>query len=415
MYIFAEPVTEEQVAEVQNANQAKAEEFERNVLGRTSSQDDGPKWEDIVAQVEKAMDNDELASAETDEAHSGSENLDNLDVHDHRQLGIEASGAADPGRAMMEEEDAEDDVDGTNVDAEVVAELDEEEAEAGVGANDELEELIEQEDGGVPEVVEAVEQEEAAMAEGPTLVDIEDGAKERLSEETLSVHTAESIDDISTSNEPEQPISTSTRLNGLTLMEALAPSHPSTDNDAQDAHNPENNNNNNNNNNDDGSEFVTEADTSFLDVLSSDASQTATAATATPADDILAMTLTLRNKVNGAYVLRPTDMTAKDKWEIEYSLVEVPLQARARALYHACQVRREKKLASDDVAGGGAAAGAGEEEVISGYVRRLREMSAQGKIWRAERDEADKASGEPVKVLGKQQHHYQQQQQSHDK
>lgn len=403
MYIFAEPVTEEQVAEVQNANQAKAEEFERNVLGRTSSQDNGPEWEDIVAQVEKAMDKDELASTETDEAHSGSENLDNLDVHDSSQLGIEASGADDPGRAMMEEEDVEENDDETNVDAQVVAELDEEEKEAAEEeANDESEALIEEEDGGVPEGGEAVEQEEAAMAEGPTLVDIEDGSKERLSEETLSLNTAENTEDISTSNEPEQAISTSTRLNGLTLTEALAPSQPSTDNDAQDAHNPETNNNN-----DADSGFVTEADTSFLDVLSSDASQTATAATATPADDILAMTLTLRNKVNGAYVLRPTDMTAKDKWEIEYSLVEVPLQTRARALYNACQVRRQKKLASDDVVTGadgtGAEAGAGaREEVISGYVRRLREMSAQGKIWRAERDKADKANGEPVKVLGKQ-------------
>ena len=102
------------------------------------------------------------------------------------------------------------------------------------------------------------------------------------------------------------------------------------------------------------------------------------------------MTLTLRNKVNGQYVLRPVDMTAEDKWEVEYSLVEVPEQSRAKALYEACQVRRQKKFGDE-------AAPEGQEEVLSGYVKRLREMSANGKVWRKEMEEKEK--GDPIKVL----------------
>lgn len=395
MYIFAEPVTEEQVAEIQNANQAKAKEFERNVLGRGLDQDSGPQWADIQAEVEKAMDKDELALDETQGSRQNRQEMHDPDLSGDSQLGANAlidDGEEDSGVATAEGEDD----DGTYEEAEDDEGQDEEEGEPEEEEedNDNENEQDEDEDEGVGEEVgeadEGAEEcgsgedideqrhepstlnyEGAAMAEEGNVVEVEnDGVNQLFSKATPPSDSAGNTEDMSKPSDREDSTISSAPLT------TSAPDDP---NSAQYR-------------SEDPPEFATEADRSFLDVLSANSTHTDSDS---PADDILAMTLTLRNRVNGQYVLRPTDMTAKDKWEIEYSLVEVPLQARARALYQACQLRRQKKLA-DEVAP------EGQEEVISGYVRRLREMSAKGKIWRAERDETDRESGEPVKVLGKQ-------------
>ena len=136
-------------------------------------------------------------------------------------------------------------------------------------------------------------------------------------------------------------------------------------------------------------EFPTEADQPFLDSITEELAEADDATS--PGQDILAMTLTVRNKVNDKFVLRPERLTAQDSWSIEYSLVEVSSQRRARALYEACQLRRKKRLDTPEVPE--------EEEVLNQYLLRLRELSAKGKKWRARMDKEDRKK--PTQVLGK--------------
>lgn len=67
---------------------------------------------------------------------------------------------------------------------------------------------------------------------------------------------------------------------------------------------------------------------------------------ATEDDDreIMAMTLTIRNKVNGRYVERPMSFTANHRWDVQYSLAEAPSKASAWSLYRATQARRTKAM-----------------------------------------------------------------------
>ena len=125
----------------------------------------------------------------------------------------------------------------------------------------------------------------------------------------------------------------------------------------------------------------TQADAPFLEEIDQ---------TAGPLRDVLAMTLTVRNKVNGSFVLRPENITAADRWSLEYSLVDVPDAGRARALYEACRARRKKKL--------DAPMPVEDEAMMNYYMRNLRTLSEQGRQWRKDMDEKDR--GRPVQILG---------------
>ncbi|GAD91491.1 mitochondrial mRNA processing protein PET127, putative [Paecilomyces variotii No. 5] len=100
--------------------------------------------------------------------------------------------------------------------------------------------------------------------------------------------------------------------------------------------------------------------------------------------DLLAMTLLVRNFVNGRPVARPMNFTANDKWTIEYELSEMK-PSRTQALYDAVQKRRWKALE-----------GRGEDETdlaANVYIRKLRDISKQGREWREEQDKIDKEKG----------------------
>lgn len=96
--------------------------------------------------------------------------------------------------------------------------------------------------------------------------------------------------------------------------------------------------------------------------------------------EVLAMTLTVRNKVNGKNVQRPFELSSTDDWSVEYVLLEVPDVERAQSLYQACKRRRpgdkETRRPAED----------------RKYIQSLRKLSRQGAAWRKEMDEKDKAS-----------------------
>src|SRR5208282_6692112 len=96
--------------------------------------------------------------------------------------------------------------------------------------------------------------------------------------------------------------------------------------------------------------------------------------------EVLAMTLTIRNKVNGEYVVRPTKMTSTDKWTVEYALAEVN-SSRARNLYERAKERRRKALSNekDDK----------KNDWNSQYIENLRRLSQKGREWRRSQNEID--------------------------
>lgn len=101
--------------------------------------------------------------------------------------------------------------------------------------------------------------------------------------------------------------------------------------------------------------------------------------------EVLAMLLTIRNKTNGKYVLRPEELGAMDDWTIEYSLVEEKSATRAWSLYEECKQRRQESIPDP------------ARVEASEYTLKLRAMSEEGAIWRKSMDENDK--GRPRVVL----------------
>ena len=117
--------------------------------------------------------------------------------------------------------------------------------------------------------------------------------------------------------------------------------------------------------------------------------QADTAATSSGSKDLLAMTLTLRNKVNGEYVHRPETMSAADEWSVEYSLTDISAQKQARVLYNACQTRRKKRMESKLVLD--------EQEVVPGFIQNLRTLSRKGRNWREKQNKMDEER--PVQMV----------------
>lgn len=100
--------------------------------------------------------------------------------------------------------------------------------------------------------------------------------------------------------------------------------------------------------------------------------------------ELFAMTLMIKNKVNGKEVERPTDFKATHNWEVDYELIELPTE-KARVIYGSCQRRRQKSLM-----------GRGEDETdvaANVYIRKLREISKAGRKFRQEQEKLDKEKG----------------------
>ncbi|KAE9986215.1 hypothetical protein EG328_006218 [Venturia inaequalis] len=100
---------------------------------------------------------------------------------------------------------------------------------------------------------------------------------------------------------------------------------------------------------------------------------------------ILALALTVRNKVNGQYVSGPPDVNRKDEWDIEYSIHEMEDHSKAWAKYDACVARRDNATAfgKDD-------AEADEKWYGGRFMQELAEWSRRGAAWRLKQDEIDR-------------------------
>ena len=353
MYIFAEPVTEEQVDEIQSHNDAKIQEFESRILGMTRHKDGSEEtaesdasWENIQANVESAMDKDELG---LDETKGESEMESQEEVREPSQQELFGEGPLFARRTDQDSNSAPP-TDEANEEEDVMEKTDEDESH-------------------LPEEQRSETENSQAQDSGECADDTE-ASKSPLNDNTEDIAEVSSAPS-NFKNSKKSPLMVRSMKSALVhnhgndrkQNEADKPSSPEREASYEDKSDSN------------------EADAPFFEQLQpqEDASH-----------DILAMTLTLRNKVNGAFVLRPEKLSSSDTWSIEYSLVDVPDQARAWALYQACQARRKKKLD----------AGLPDEdaEKVSYYIQNLRRLSAKGRAWRDELDEEEK--GHPVRVLG---------------
>ena len=401
MYIFAEPVTEERVAEIQSHNEAKIKEFERKIFGLTSdetiaqeTEEDDSKWDNIQADVRETMDKDELSIEQPNGEDVEYEDLENTSVASNRRdkygedglsagrgegrEGDEATAAAAESEDDEDDKllDNEEDDEAEGHDGEKLEELTDEAEEEQDPEEESLEEAEDSKERIGEEIQEANESEgqeelqggdseEKAREEESTDVDQEYGQADDQSISAADEDHAESEELLTEGNEQQ-------RLRVGSAEHATPPIDHRKQDTSENAHNhtsPPSS--------EAQAEFSLEADKAFLSEVTEELSHTDAAASQSP--DILAMTLTIRNKVNGRFVLRPERLTARDKWSIEYSLNDVDTETRARALYQACQARRKKKYDKLETKS--------DEENITAHLQRLRELSMQGRKWRARQDE----------------------------
>lgn len=390
MYVFVEPVTEDQVQQIQSTNQAKILEFERKVLGLGSTpegneQDEIGNWADIQASVQEAMVKDERSIIESNEAeeelpetagdrdsHSDKANSD--DVFAHGDKIIENQNEDDLAASSGANDDHVDDEGQEDEGQE--DEVGEEEVAEGAEGDVEEERTDQDIDGDVEknvgeEVDHDVETNEVQQVEAGIVDEEEHGAAD-VAMGTDDTEFGQSLprdsdndgDTTSMNQESQQ-----TPLDQDAFRANLEASNPD---------GPERS---------EQSDFIepeaikspekrldTQSDAPFLDTVAQEGSTS-------QAGEIFAMALTIRNKINGRYVTRPNkSLLPKDDWTVEYSLAEVADATRAWSLYKACQARRMKKLTKSAANGPGNA----------GYIRELRELSRAGAIWRKKQDAKDR-------------------------
>ncbi len=105
--------------------------------------------------------------------------------------------------------------------------------------------------------------------------------------------------------------------------------------------------------------------------------------------DLTAMTLTIRNKVNGRYVERPEDLRPDDKWEVEYALSELHKPEQISSLYAATKMRRRRALTKtvDSKA----------DAWNNIFIENIKKFNKKGRAFRERQNEIEK--GLPKKVL----------------
>ncbi|KAI0969739.1 Pet127-domain-containing protein [Xylaria arbuscula] len=108
----------------------------------------------------------------------------------------------------------------------------------------------------------------------------------------------------------------------------------------------------------------------------------------TPKTELLALTLTIKNKVNGKYVDRPRKLDKDDKWTVEYEIEEIE-QSRAAVIYGSLKERRRKTLY---------ATGDRSSEWYRMFGGNLTKWTEQGREFREQ--ETERSKGQPVYTVG---------------
>jgi hypothetical protein len=353
MYIFAEPVEEKEVEKIQATNKAKIEEFESRVLGlvndEMSDERREAEWESLRAEVEQSMERDEVeVEVQPEDAEGVGEDseLERLSTEEQRQMDELLLSTASEESEEGEEDDEVIDKEEDEEDDEVIDEEEEEDDENIVNENsDEVEESNESADEGLeePQAGNGEEKQEGELEEDNT-----PGA-----EEESSVEEAEGLG---------LENSRSANIEKVELVENkdLVPDESADSNIVdEDAENPE----------------ASHGDVEDEAVQQPlwDGRVTRSDSEKRRGDSVLAMTLTIRNKVDGKYVARPNGINEKTDWLVEYALAEVPTPGQAEKLYAAAKLRRQRVLTK--------AKDIGQDDRNNIFIENIKKLSRKGRQW----------------------------------
>jgi hypothetical protein len=343
LYIFAEPVTEEQIDKIQNTGKEAIEKFERKVLGLHSltsledlqeneaeekEEDAIVGWKALQAEVEEQIANDELGDIETFNSPAD----DSIE------------------KIVGYEELVSEDVDSNEVERQL----------------DELLTAVNSDD--IPETESGAEDCQVSDSAIKTAEDLLSSNHKESESEGLEGEA----ENVEPENDTVACLEESGNEMGIAKSDDGGSINSSKDS-AREVDDAENNRSEGietrpGKSNGSGSRKAEEKKKSTVDVL--------------------AMYMTIRNKVNGKYVERTENLSKEDKWIVEYALADIP-SPRSRALYQSSQTRRKGALMS------------GQRESEDGfrqrYLEMMAEMVAKGRQFRAGQDELDLLG--PLKVL----------------
>ncbi|CZT13316.1 uncharacterized protein RCO7_05252 [Rhynchosporium graminicola] len=343
-YIFAEPFTEAAIEKVQETNKANIEKFEKAVLGVVnrgySEEDQQKEWDKIRAAVDESVEHDEAGR----EASGG--DLDTSDLDSDLDNGEDNEDLAE-----NEDDSEEDDLLEEDELADAVSTGESQEFADGDEVVDEDAEGDDQETD--LQESEAEEQEiedlETAQGEGAEMTDI------------VQPEDVQDLADLDDSVEVDQE-------NEDKEVEAQEPFETAKQ----------------------------EADSSEEKDVSNLRMNTGPAITEDESIDMnrkpgnmMAMTLTIKNKVNGRYVERPKNLTSDDKWSVEYALSEIKNQESVARLYEMAKKRREAaNVKTIDMS---------KDSFNNEFLQRIKAMNEKGREWRKKQSEIDQQT--PTKTL----------------
>ncbi|KAL0779591.1 hypothetical protein CaCOL14_004076 [Colletotrichum acutatum] len=427
MYVFAKPVTKEDIDKVQTRNQAAVREFEEQILGMASEESSDPEMQD--SEVEQSVgheEDEEAVSVDVSSTESSSQVWQTQAFWEEMQekvneaveddaLGIghvrEAIHDALEQSALLKArtpEEARWYVDGL---LEALTRNQASEAQDIDGKDDQTDAMFAN-DISIPsaDTTQAIESSTAqeavpASSEGTELVQETDGesslerevrSSRNLGLKELILRVASNVDENLDLEETEIPEDDATSdVSKLRTFERILSKLVAESKQSEIKTTPQ-------------ASHMEEATTEIFEDLTPSTSQTA-ASTESPKDadgkeaqidetpeldivdnELLGMVLTVRNRVNGEYAPRPDSKAGVSGWTVEYSIEELPA-GRAEALYKAVQVRRKKALSNDKDA-------KGPDPWYQMFSGKLEQMSKRGRKFRAKMEESAKEN--PVHIFG---------------
>jgi hypothetical protein len=355
MYIFAKPVEEGEIEEVQQAGKAQVETFEREVMGiiRKEANSDAimeeddlldedaaeqveqeatslDVWEDILERVEETLENDE----------SGIDSVRSAIVVALEQSGLLSMESRD---TFHEHVDA-------LVDA-VTGTYESESTEPAAVTDMSTAE----EQPNEPSPVEASTQEpqstqdqisESQTEKGEPVPDNQPSLKDLVVRLAAKFQSSPLPDegDSTLGPEAESESSDSLMLRKFenTLVEIIRKSRSLNDTPDMELEQPSSSTA--------SEEAIADPYSTYVSRLTRKSQREASSSTSSEEDsgdsndELLGMVLTVRNKVNGQYVSQPKGLNNKSSWVVEYAIEEIASPERAKKLYDQVLKRRMKAL-----------------------------------------------------------------------
>jgi hypothetical protein len=436
MYIFAEPMDEEKIDDIQNSNKAKIEEFEGRVLGLNNEKSESleeviSQWKTLQAKVQNSMARDEKDAGSSIETEEVEELVDvddkappspwNDDSEGVSPLtNTQTSNAAQPAGTVNQVIEKQADQDSHSSDRAEMLENINANVDSAIPADvtADIPDTWEE-----PSTEKAAEMDDAERQSTDVLVanatmettgDKSEVTKHGSGEVSAEIISTEATNDVMEDilkNEPKEETSEFTKGSTHTLVEQSINGIPEdlTQSAARQMADEAGNNPSQEFIDEDsgiegavrqgleGSSYEenkslpsdnTEARQSELTTnLSAPANAAGTSDEPNP--DLLAMYLTVRSKVNGHVVQRPENLQPSDDWTVEYALAEIVDPKKAEMLYKSCKQRRKavhtrSKNDKDSV-------------WHQSFMASIRRYTAKGRAYRKQVD-AEQAA-EPVKVL----------------